>query len=47
MSHFVESKAKNYEKQSIIEFRHSLRKKSILKMVRFFLRSVNNDNPLS
>ena len=25
MSHFVESKAENYEKQSIVEFRQSLR----------------------
>ena len=40
MSRFVESKAENYETQSIVEFRQSLRKYSILKMVRFFLRSV-------
>ena len=40
MSHFVESKAENYAKQSIVEFCQSLRKYSILKMVRFFLCSV-------
>ena len=36
MSHFVESIAENYGKQSIVEFRQSLRKYSILKRVRFF-----------
>ena len=40
MSHFVESKAENYEKQSTVKFRQSLRKYRILKMMRFFLRSV-------
>ena len=40
MSQILESKAENYEKQFIVEFRQSLRKYSILNMVRFFLRSV-------
>ena len=40
MSHIVEGKAKNCEKQFIVKFRQSLRKYSILKMVRFFLHSV-------
>ena len=40
MSHFVESKAENYEKQSTAEFRQSLRKYSILKMVRFFVFNI-------
>ena len=40
MSHLVESIAENYDKQSIVEFRQSLRKYNILKRVRFFLRSV-------
>ena len=40
MSRIVESKAENYEKQFIVKFQQSLRKYSILKTVRFFLRSV-------
>ena len=38
--HIVESKAENYKKHFIVKFRQSLRNYSILKMVRFFLRSV-------
>ena len=40
MSNIVESKAENYDKQFIVKLRQSLNKYSILKMVRFFLRSV-------
>ena len=47
MSQFVESKPENYEKQSIVEFRQSLRKYSILKIVRFFVRSVHKTYALN
>ena len=36
----VESNAENYEKQFVVKFRQSLKTYSILKTVRFFLRSV-------
>ena len=40
MSHIVESEAENYEKRFIVKIRQSLKIYRILKMVRFFLRSV-------
>ena len=42
MSHIVEIKTKNYEKQFIVNSARLLKRYSIFKMVRFFLRSVYN-----
>ena len=40
MSHIVEKKAENYEKQFTVKFRQILRNYRNLKMLRLFVRSV-------
>ena len=40
MSHIVDRKTENYKTRCFVKFHQNLRKRSSLKMVRFFLRSV-------